>query len=97
MNNNFNLKQYLTEGKLLNEIEIRIPISTLDEETWGLWVQLADDVGIEDFDLQMNNYHQVKNFFKEMSWVSSNKDKYDDYDELLEAFNNFIDTSFIGD
>jgi hypothetical protein len=88
MNNNFNLKQFLAEGTLLKE-EITIP--TLDENSWKLWLQLSNEAGIEDYDLESYNYKQVNGILKEISWVVSNKDKYSNYEELSDAYNNFLD------
>jgi len=91
MNNNFNLKQYLTEGILLKE-EITIP--TLDENSWKLWLQLSNEAGIEGYDLESYNYKQVNGILKEISWVASNKDKYSNYEELSDAYNNFLDDTY---
>ena len=91
MNNNFNLKSFLAEGKMLKE-EITIP--TLDENAWKLWLQLSNEAGIEDYDLESYNHLQVNGFLKELNWVASNKDKYSNYEELSDAFNNFLDSTY---
>ena len=91
MENNFNLKKFLAEGKMLKE-EITIP--TLDENSWNLWLQLSDEAGIEDYDLETYNYKQVNGILKEISWVASNKDKYSNYEELFNAYNDFLDNTY---
>ena len=91
MENNFNLKKFLAEGKMLKE-EITIP--TLDENSWKLWLQLSDEAGIEDYDLETYNYKQVNGILKEISWVASNKDKYSNYEELFNAYNDFLDNTY---
>lgn len=91
MENNFNLKKFLAEGALLKE-EITIP--TLDENDWDLWLQLSNEAGIEDYDLESYNHLQVNNFLKEISWVASNKDKYSNYEELFDAFDAFLISTF---
>jgi len=51
MNNNFNLKQYLSEGKLLNEIEVR-PYRGWDSNTQALGFLFhpeEDDDGMIDY------------------------------------------------
>ena len=91
MENNFNLKKFLAEGKMLKE-EITIP--TLDENSWKLWLQLSDEAGIEDYDLETYNYKQVNGILKEISWVASNKGKYTNYEELFNAYNDFLDNTY---
>ena len=57
MNNNFNLKQYLSEGKLLNEIEVgtgrfeRFYKDYLDNE-----IEIWEDLNEEDVEEEMVNY-----------------------------------------
>jgi hypothetical protein len=91
MENNFNLKKFLAEGKMLKE-EITIP--TLDENSWKLWLQLSKEAGIEDYDLESYNYKQINGILKEISWVASNKDKYSNYEELFNAYNDFLDDTY---
>jgi hypothetical protein len=81
----------LTESKLLTE---NITVPTLDDKTWKLWLQLSNEAGIEDYDLETYNYNQVNGILKEISWVSSNKDKYSNYDELSDAYNDFLDSIY---
>jgi hypothetical protein len=78
-------------SKLLTE---NITIPTLDENDWNLWLQLSNEAGIEDYDLESYNHLQVNNFLKELNWVASNKDRYNNYDELFDAFNSFLDDMF---
>jgi hypothetical protein len=91
MENTFNLKKFLAEGKMLKE-EITIP--TLDENSWKLWLQLSNEAGIEDYDLETYNYKQINGILKEISWVASNKDKYSNYEELFNAYNDFLDDTY---
>ena len=54
MNNNFNLKQYLAEGKLLNEIEVgmmRDPFELfLESIIYGIFTAGMDDPTVEQID-----------------------------------------------
>ena len=81
----------ITESKLLIE---NITIPTLDDKAWKLWLQLSNDAEIEDYDLETYNYKQVNGILKEISWVASNKDKYSNYDELSDAYNDFLDSIY---
>ena len=81
----------VTESKLITE---NITIPTLDDKAWKLWLQLSNDAEIEDYDLENYNHKQVNGILKEISWVVSNKDKYSNYDELFDAYNDFLDSIY---
>jgi hypothetical protein len=81
----------ITESQIINE---NITIPTLDEKAWKLWLQLSNDAEIEDYDLETYNHLQVNGFLKEISWVASNKDKYSNYEELSDAYNDFLDSIY---
>jgi len=75
MNNNFNLKQYLSEGKLLNEIEVRAnqPPLVYHIASWDgsficiqtlkgmeIMKSILDDLGIEAWDIDITNKENIK-------------------------------------
>jgi len=77
MNNNFNLKQYLSEGKLLNEIEVGMGNSQL-KKIFDLYSQNVVDVEFDN--LEDEERQQVQDAIDEA--------KYSAIDELIDSIYN---------
>ena len=86
MNNNFDLKQYLSEGKLLNEIEVR-PYRGWDSNTQALGFLFhpeEDDDGMIDYFYDKDKiievvknlgYDDAEEIAKEVTTISSPSDE----------------------
>jgi hypothetical protein len=72
------------------ELKEDIGSSTPSQQTWGLWLKLSDENGIDGYDLEGWNHIQVGKFIKELQWIEDNKDKYSD-EELSDNFSAYLD------
>ena len=88
MNNEFKKMQKL--AGLIKENQINEISTTPSEKTWGLWLKLSEENGIEGYDIEGWNHLQVGGFLKELQWIETNKDKYSD-EELSDEFSKYLD------
>ncbi len=74
-----------------NEINEAAGDLNISDAAWKKWLEMSEELEYEDYDLTTHNYLQINNLFKELKWVEKNVNKYDG-EELLSAFDKFIDT-----
>ena len=92
------MKNNLTEARLqflagvINESQINEMSSDLNigENTWNKWLELSNKLEYEDYDLETHNYEQINSLFRELKWIEANKDKYNNDEDLFNAFSDFI-------